>query len=95
MFKDITIVQSKYNKKQLEPKYYWHFAWHFKYRGSKYGNIVDNVKRDNNIFGTSFLGAFNTDPDRKLTCDVQILMLENMLEAMKGLREKNKLKMEG
>lgn len=87
MFKDITIVQGKGNKKQLEPEYYWHFGWRFKYKGCKYGNMVDNVKRDG-IFGTSFLGAFSADPKKKLTCEKQILLLENMLEAMKRLRGK-------
>ena len=83
MFKDITIVQSKYRKKQIEPKGYWHFAWHFKYKGDKYGNIIDNCKRDDNIFG-----AWRGLTDRKLTCDVQIAMLEIMLETMKKLAKK-------
>ena len=85
MFENIRIIK---NKAETEPKHYWSFGWSFEYKGEEYGTFVDNVKRDNNIFGTSFLGIFSADPNKKLTCEIQILMLEEMLKSMKGLIKK-------
>lgn len=90
LFRDIKIEQNKHNKKQFKPEGYWNFGWSFKYKSYNCGNTVDNVKRDNNIFATSFLGIFSADPKKKLTCEIQILMVEDMLKAMKRLRKEKK-----